>query len=230
MALGTNASVTASFTDVGTLDTHTCAYAWGDATTSTGAAAAGVCTATHVYTAPGVYAVDVTVTDDDGGSATKRYEYIVVYDPNAGFVTGGGFIESAAGAYVADPTLVGRANFGFVAKYKKGATVPDGQTQFQFQAASFNFHSIAYQWLVVSGAKAQFKGTGAVNGTEGYGFLLTVTDGQLSGGGGADRFRLKVWSLSSGAVVYDNVLGAPDDLSAVPQAIAQGSIVIHTGK
>jgi len=33
--------------------------------------------------------------------------------------------------------------------------VPDGQTELQFQAAGFNFHSTAYEWLVVAGARAQ---------------------------------------------------------------------------
>ena len=61
---------------------------------------------------------------------------------------------------VEDLSLAGRANFGFVSKYKKGAAAPEGQTEFQFQAGNLNFHSEAYEWLVVSGAKAQYKGTG----------------------------------------------------------------------
>ncbi len=49
-----------------------------------------------------------------------------------------------------------------------------------------NFHSSEYQWLVVAGAKAQFKGTGTINGsygsanTSGYGFILTAIDGKLN--------------------------------------------------
>jgi hypothetical protein len=53
-------------------------------------------------------------------------------------------------------SLRGKANFGFVAKYKKGATVPDGNTQFQFKAGDLNFHSNSYEWLVVAGNKAQY--------------------------------------------------------------------------
>src|SRR5919106_2593428 len=33
---------------------------------------------------------------------------------------GGGWINSPARAYRADPTMMGRANFGFASKYKKG--------------------------------------------------------------------------------------------------------------
>ena len=118
--------------------------------------------------------------------------------------------------------------FGFVSAYRAGATTPTGQTEFQFELAGFNFHSSSYQWLVVSGARAQYKGTGTVNDAGDYGFLLTATDGQLPGGGDVDRFRIKIWDRATGAVVYDNVPGASDDIDAAnPQAIRKGSVVIH---
>jgi hypothetical protein len=151
----------------------------------------------------------------------------VFYDPNAGFVTGGGWIMSPTCAHASG--LSGKANFGFVSKYQKGATKPSGQTEFQFHAGSFNFHSEVYEWLVVAGARAQYKGTGTVNGTSGYGFMLTAVDGQVSGGGGTDKFRIKVWRVSDGAIVYDNKCGADDSFTAAEsQAIDGGSIVIHS--
>jgi len=156
---------------------------------------------------------------------------VVVYDPSAGFVTGGGWVDSPAGAYVADLTLSGKANFGFVSKYQKGANTPTGETEFQLHFATFNFKSTLYQWLVVSGAKAQYKGDGTINGAGTYSFLLTVTDGQLTGGGGVDKFRIKIWDKATGAVVYDNVPTALDDIdSANPQIIGGGSIVIQKAK
>ncbi|HSJ26632.1 MAG TPA: VCBS repeat-containing protein, partial [Acidimicrobiia bacterium] len=172
--------------------------------------------------------VSATVTDDDGGSDTETYEYVVVFDPSAGFVTGGGWIWSPAGAYVDDPDLEGRANFGFVAKYKKGQTTPDGQTQFQFHAGDLNFHSTSYQWLVVSGPKATYKGTGTINGSGHYGFLLTARDGQATGGDGTDLFRIKIWDVGTEEVVYDNNLGGGDDAEPAT-ALGGGSIVIHSG-
>jgi hypothetical protein len=81
-----------------------------------------------------VYTVRVTVTDDDTAAVTASFKYVVVYDPSAGFVTGGGWIDSPAGAYAANPALTGNANFGFVAKYQQGANTPTGNTEFQFQA------------------------------------------------------------------------------------------------
>jgi len=212
------AHITVSFTDPGSGDTHTTAIGCGNFTV---ASPSGDCT----YTSAGVYTIVATVTDDDGGSDTETSsQYVVVYDPGAGFVTGGGWITSPAGAYAANPALTGRANFGFNAKYHKGAQVPDGQTQFNFQAAGFNFHSTAYEWLVVAGARAQYKGTGTINGSGSYSFLLTVIDGQQPGGGGVDRFRLKVWG--PGGVIYDNQMGDGDNASA-STALGGGSIVIH---
>jgi hypothetical protein len=180
----------------------------------------------RTYAATGVYTVTATVKDPCN-TVSQVYEYVVVYDPNGNFVTGGGFISSPLGAYTADPTLTGRANFGFVSKYQKGTTVPSGKTEFQFHAAGMNFNSTVYQWLVVSGATAQFKGSGTINGGGDYGFLLSAVDGQVNGGGGVDKFRIKIWNKATGAVVYDNQMGAADDAVA-STAIAGGSIVIHS--
>ena len=149
----------------------------------------------------------------------------VVYDPSAGFITGGGWIDSPAGAYKLDETLSGKATFGFVSKYKKGASLPEGNTEFQFHAGGFNFHSTVYEWLVVSKDKvnAQFKGSGTVNGEldpdgNAYKFMLWAGDGS------PDSFRIRIWWEDVDAVehdVYDNGFN---------QAIGGGSIVVHTGK
>ncbi|HLF95826.1 MAG TPA: PKD domain-containing protein [Methylococcaceae bacterium] len=216
-----------AYTDPGVPDTHTGQWSWDDGSAnSAGSASGGTMTGSHTYTAPGIYTVGCTLADDDGASATcVDYQYVVVYDPNGGFVTGGGTIDSPEGAYTADPSLVGTANFGFISKYQKGATVPTGNTEFQFRTAGLNFHSTSYQWLVVSGARAQYKGEGTVNGEGGYGFLLSAIDGQVTGGGGMDKFRIKIWN--AGGVVYDNQMGAADDAEATT-AIHSGSIVVHT--
>jgi len=152
----------------------------------------------------------------------------VVYDPSGGFVTGGGWIDSPEGAYAADASLTGRATFGFVSKYQKGAKVPTGSTEFQFKVAGLNFKSASYEWLVVAGAHAKYKGVGTINGAGNYGFMLTATDGQIAGGGGVDTFRIKIWDKDNGdAVVYDNQMGEGDD-SYAGTALGGGSIVIHT--
>jgi hypothetical protein len=230
VAVNTAVGATASFTDPGTSDTHSAIFDWGDGSTIAGAVSeasgSGTATGSHSYATPGVYTVAATVADGDGGSGSGTFQYVVVYDPSGGFVTGGGWITSPAGAYAVDPGLSGKANFGFNAKYQNGANVPTGNTQFHFKAGSLNFHSTSYQWLVVAGAKAQFKGSGAINGTGDYGFILTAVDGQVSGGGGADKFRIKIWSNATGAVVYDSQIGA-DDTAEPSTVLGGGSIVIH---
>ncbi len=239
--LGTAVNVCAPFSDPGTADTHTGTIDFNQNLFNGGASIVKTATisfntttgngqacASHTYAAAGVYAVKARVEDDDlGAGESPVYEYVVVYDPSAGFVTGGGWIWSPSGAYAADPSLEGKANFGFVSKYKKGVTVPEGQTQFQFHAGNLNFHSTSYDWLVVAGARAQYKGYGTINGTAGYGFLLTAIDGQVNGGGETDKFRIKIWDGSG--VVYDNQMGASDDSNA-STALGGGSIVIHSPK
>jgi hypothetical protein len=177
--------------------------------------------------ASGVYTLEVKAIDIAGNTATSDPVYFVVYDPNGGFVTGGGWINSPAGAYMADLTLSDRANFGFVSKYKKGAKVPTGETEFQFKVANLNFHSENYEWLVVSGPRAQYKGNGTINGAGNYGFILTAIDGAVKGGGGSDKLRIKIWDKNNGdTIVYDNQLGAGDGVD--PTTVIQGgSIVIH---
>lgn len=229
VSIGTEITVNASFTDPGILDTHTAIWNWGDGTTSEGIVnemnGTGTVEDTHIYATPGVYTITLNVIDKDGGIGTSIYQYVVVYDPEGGFVTGGGWINSPEGAYTADPSLTGKATFGFVSKYKKGATVPTGTTEFQFKVANLNFHSESYEWLVVAGAKAQYKGIGTIHGTGNYGFMLTAIDGDLKGT--TDKFRIKIWDKhNNDAIVYDNRLAAPDDADPTT-VIGGGSIVIH---
>jgi hypothetical protein len=227
VASGVAINASASFTDPGAADTHTATWNWGDGSASAGTVnetnGSGLVSGSHTYTAAGVYTLTLTVTDDDGGAGTQQYQYVVVYDPSGGFVTGGGWITSPVGACklssCTDDTT-GKASFGFVAKYQQGANVPTGNTEFQFQAGNLNFTSTAYDWLVVAGAKAQFKGTGTINGGGDYGFLLTATDGA------PDCFRIKIWDTATGAVVYDNQLGAADGANPTT-ALGGGSIQIH---
>jgi hypothetical protein len=219
----------ATLSDPNPGDTHTCAINWDDGTAPAAgvvseAGGSGTCVGSRALAA-GVYSVAVQVRDAEAMASDSVM--FVVYDPNGGFVTGGGWIQSPAGAFTLDPALSGRAEFGFVSKYLKGATRPTGNTEFRFQVGNLHFSSDSYEWLVVAGARAQYKGTGKVNGNGDYGFMLTAVDGQVSGGGGVDKFRMKIWDRATGSIVYDNQLGAGDD-AAPSTAISGGSIVIHT--
>jgi hypothetical protein len=223
----TNVTVSADFTDAGSAP-YTCTINWGDNTSSAGTVSYtspnGTCSGSHTYaatTTPRVYEVTFTITDSCGASG-EGIQYIVFYDPSAGFVTGGGWINSPAGAYPASPLLTGKANFGFVSKYQKGQTIPTGETQFHFNAAGFKFDSDSYEWLVISGTKARYRGAGKVNGAGSYGFELTVIDGGT--GSGVDKFRIKIWDQNLGnGVVYDNQMNAAD--GADPTTIIGGGSI-----
>lgn len=232
VAVDAAVNVSAQFIDPNAADTHTATWMWGDESTSAGTVnqATRSVSGSHSYTEPGVYTLRLTVTDDGGESHTLACpSYVVVYDPSAGFVTGGGWITSPPGAYINGPTLVGKANFGFTAKYHQGAECPSGQTEFRFRMADLEFHSTDYQWLVVAGARAKFKGRGTLDGTGNYAFMVTAIDGQLDGGGGTDKFRIKIWDPETEEVIYDNQRDADDDSDAAT-ALGGGSIVIHKKK
>ncbi|NGY38052.1 T9SS type A sorting domain-containing protein, partial [Flavobacterium sp. XN-5] len=173
----------------------------------------------------GVYKVTATV----GSGCSSSEAYIPVYDPNGSFVTGGGWINSPAGAYIANPSLIGKANFGFNAKYKKGNNQVEGNTEFQFKAGDLNFKSTLHESgsLVISGKKATYRGDGTINGVGGFKFTLAAIDGDWNNGIAPDQFRIKIWG--NNGVVYDNGLGAYDNSDA-STVLGGGSIVIHEVK
>jgi hypothetical protein len=172
--------------------------------------------------------VCVRGTDAAGNTTAPTCISLVVFDPSAGFVTGGAWIDSPASACpVFCRGAAGKARVSFVARYKKGASIPTGETSFEFQAGKLRFKSSSYQWLVVNGhgAVAQYGGSGSVNGVSGYGFRLTVYDAALKGVG-SDGIRMKI--TDSSRVIYDNKAGSSDDNArANTQRIGGGNIVIH---
>jgi len=189
---------------------------------------AGWYTLQHVfYDAGGYLAVDFNILDSNGTvvwSDTRSD----TSDTIPGEVGGNRYawfahIDVAAGIQVDNHQLFmdipgpeGKATFGFVSKYKKGATVPDGNTEFQFKAGDLNFHSTSYEWLVVTGSNfAKFKGEGTINGQGNYKFQIWAGDGAQ------DTFRIKIWYEDGGneVIVYDNGMNQP---------IGNGSIVVHS--
>lgn len=219
-------TVTASYSDPGD-DILTTTIYWGDGNTSI--AYGYFIQETFTYSTPGVYTVTISVFDGDD-TVEQSYQYVVAYDPDGGFVTGGGWINSPAGAYRPDPSLTGKANFGFVSKYQKGATEPTGNTEFQFKAGNMNFHSPSYEWLVIAGFKAQFRGTGTINGGGEYKFKLSAIDGDLKPNPSPDEFRIKIWIEDAGGgetIVYDN--GADINGEEILTELGGGNIKIHKG-
>ena len=229
---------------------HTVVFDWGDGTTTSCPAdpectlddVNGSASASHAYAETGVFVIEATVTHDGGASQSVRSDFVVVYDPSAGFVTGGGSFESPFGAFTPrnslDPEVTGPAEFGFVAKYQKGRSVPQGNTAFELVSSGFEFSSTSYEWLVVSGsAKAQFQGVGTIAGWSGeYNFKVTLRDADGNDGDSftEDAFRIVIWQgedIETGWLIYDNGFGQDENSeSGGTTALDGGSIVIHVPK
>ena len=210
-------------------------YAWtfGDGGASTEAAPS------HSYAATGVYDVCLTVNDGTVDS-DPACTLAVVYDPDGESVKGNGEIDSPAGSYPPDQTVVDnddKTQFGFKIEYKRDAAVPTGNLRFKLEDddkgehGKLEFEADAFEWLVIAGAKAVCQGTGAIKHSEGnYGFMLTIIDAELSEATDVDRFRLKIWDMDNGnTVIYDNEMGEPDGAGPV-SPITKGKIEIKAPK
>ncbi|KUN86119.1 family 43 glycosylhydrolase [Streptomyces griseoruber] len=185
---GRRTAVTATFTDPGTADKHTCVIDWKDGTRpSAGTVTATGCRAEHTYTSAGIRRPVVTVTDDDGASAGRTLPEIVVYDRSAGPVVGAGAVGT-------------RGFFTVAARYLPQAATPLGQVTYVSGPARVKFRSTGLDWLVVSGSKAVVEGSGTVGGKKGYGFRVTATDNP-------DTFAIRIWKKSDGTVVLDTGAG-----------------------
>jgi hypothetical protein len=58
--------------------------------------------------------------------------------------------------------------------------------------------------------------------------MLTAIDGQVNGGGGVDRLRMKIWDKDAeDAIVYDNGFGGSDD-HAPASELGGGKVMIHS--
>jgi hypothetical protein len=101
-AINTSVNFTATFTDAGG-GTHTGTWMLDSISQAAtimepSGATPGLATGTYTFTAAGVYKVKLTVNDSCEGSGTADQIggmdlLVVVYDPSAGFVTGGGWIN-----------------------------------------------------------------------------------------------------------------------------------------
>jgi hypothetical protein len=191
---GSPVTVSAPFTDADPLDTHTASVSWGDGSTSAGTVTGGAVSGDHVYTAAGVYTVTVTVTDQWGNAGTGTTT-VVVYDRDAGFLTGGGWFTSPSGALAGDPSSSGKAQFSVSARYAAGASRPDGSLT--LSTPGLTLASSGLDWLVVTGDTARLAGPATVGGATGYRFEATATDAAT------DAMRVVVRD-ASGAVVYDS--------------------------
>jgi hypothetical protein len=195
----------------------------GTVTAEPGGNKLGKVTGSYKPTVAGVYKLRMNITDQNKvtsyATTNGDFEaYFVAYDPSGGYTYGAGSFTAPAGSLPAKPGISDKVKFGFTSNYYKNATNPKGETQLEFRLTdgifSFEFSALNYDYLVVNNARATYKGLGKtiINGVEhsGYNFIMTVIDGQATGGGGTDRIRLKIYNKNTKAVVFDNQPGASD--------------------
>lgn len=223
---GTPVAFAASFTDRNSGDRHSATWAWNDG--CGGAAVSkvrgpGTMRTSHTFCAPGEYWITLTVTDSSGRSTTVG-RYLMVDDPApAGpALAGSGWFPSPRGAYRQQPMHSGPAQFGVLA-----GTASGRKGLLRFHVAKLSFASVAYDTLSVAGGRAQYRGSGTLNGAGNYRFALEAVGAAASRG----RLRMKIWHVdprSKAAVVdYDNQDTAAAAIAGDGSTVAGGSIVVH---
>jgi len=142
----------------------------------------GVATAVQALE-PAIYTVRATL----GCSSVTAI--LVVFNPEGGFATGGGWILPVSDGENTHPDV--RANFGFNANYKKDGNLT-GNLEFKSDGY-IDLKSTSINQLVITGGRiAQLNGWASVNGQQGYWFFVkTVDNGEP---GTNDTFEIKVWA------------------------------------
>ncbi len=224
--LGDAVVANATFTDNNVV---VATWHWGDGSTSSGVIGTSDISGDHVYATTGLYDVKLVIEDACGKTDEETFSYTVVFNPCAGHVTGGGWINLNPGSYPAKPTLISKATFEFELKYDGNSIGGhDSKIKFQIKETKFEFRSSVINWLMVNNDQAIFSGTGTINGSGNYTFVASVIDGDVVNLKKSDYFRIVIKDMA-GNVVFDNQAGSVDAARAA-QKIDQGSIQIHKGK
>ena len=230
---GDEASVSTSYTDPGSADTHVATVDWGDGVKEDVPVQGGVVSLSHVYSTGGDYKVCVFVTDKDGGrSATAQMMISVV---------GGGppprkkdGTVYGVGAF-ADPNTPDKARGKDRDKQKVKFLVfarsRDGQVgrdaKLEVRTAKLMFRAKSFDALDVNDDQAGLRGEGKIDGdSRRYGYLVSALDGDRRRQRQRDFVRIRIWNLATGQVMYDNQPGAGD--SAPPSTrVTDGGIEVR---
>jgi len=212
-------SFSAAFTDVDLRDTHKAEWSWGDDSKTVGTVSekngAGNVSGQHAFQAAGIYTVRLTVTDSSGNSSTVQ-RTVVVCASSAAVIAGEGSFISPRAALGREPHA-GIAQFAFLLD-------ANGKVAVQFEVGSMAFHGATINSVTLADARLRFSGTGTLNGSEGYRYTLTASDG-AGAQDGKHRFGIRISHLDpvtkQEVVDYDNLAAAQEG-----SAVSEGSMLI----
>ena len=193
---GDTASFSGSFTDPGTVDTHTIEWSFGDGS----APVSGSLTPSHTYADNGVYTVTLTVTDKDGGVGTDTLTVTV------------GNVAPVV-AVPADQTITEGDT----------ATLPDATFN---DAGTGDTHTATVDWgdgTVETGTITQGAGGGSVAlGSHAYAedgsYAVTVTVTDDDGAVGSNSLTITVNNAAPAVNAGPDQTGAPGDTIALAPA------------
>jgi hypothetical protein len=124
-----------------------------------------------------------------------------------GLVLANGWMNSEKGFYLEDPSNTGKLFFSINLWNRFNSGEPAGFVYLNLRNANFRFRSSDCDWLLIENSVATILGTGKINGSGNYGFLITAMS-ELEGidcpqGG----LRIIVWDINDGErIVYDNLM------------------------
>ncbi|MFG1610429.1 NucA/NucB deoxyribonuclease domain-containing protein [Actinoplanes sp. NPDC049265] len=224
--VGDQVSVTAPFTDVTNDRLMTCRvdYDQNGQTVFETQTLTRTCGSAHIFNSPGMYTIEMRVTDDDGGTGVATV-LVIAYDPAAGSANIDGSTGTPAGSLRTDPNVAGDTYVTMTAKYYSVPT-PTGLTRSWVQNNPFRMEPTGLQWLVVTrDNKVAVRGNGQLNDG-------TAVQYVLYGWQSPDRMRLLIWSGGGNPrfdqAIYDNNRTGEYDLDRIdPKLMKSGAVQIH---
>ncbi|MDB5931917.1 MAG: hypothetical protein JWR60_3624 [Polaromonas sp.] len=208
---------------------------------------------TRIPKAPaGLTLTEAIAVSQNGSVLARTFGGLVLLTPSGdSFANARLSIASPPGAYRPYPGLAGRARFSADIRSEGTGQKPTGQTRFRLARAGLNFESTGYDWLNVQASRAQYQGSGTLNGTDGYKFSVTLIDGARDAAkddaddgdeennsgnankgkhadGAADRLRIRIWHAD--AAQGANVVDYDNQLDASAEGTANEGTAINKGK
>jgi hypothetical protein len=167
-------------------------WSFGDGSTAT----TSTPTTSHTYNFSGTYRVTLTVSDDDGQTASEEQLLQVSAPPQTGeqSTSGGGSILISGAA----------ANFSFNVK-RKVLESPSGNLDYDDKKGKVKVSSQSITSLEIVGNRARFSGTCTINKVSGHSFTVEVADNGESGVSDTFQITLDTGYTASGTLSRGNI-------------------------